>query len=648
MDIQLKGLAIKNLKGIKDLTITFGQNTTISGANGSGKTTIFDAFTWVLFGKDSTDRKDFNIKPLDTNTKTNRHLVTDVTATLLVGDFTTTIRKTHQEKWVKKRGEEVEEYTGNETIYYWNEVPLLQKDFQAKIEGILSETLFKLITNPQYFNSLKPAERRAVLINLAGEISDSDLAAGNDRFLALLTELSGKNLIEYKKELAAKRAKLKTELEDIPPRIKELSRNQEQDKDPYLEEKINAKKLKIREVEAEMIDQSKANETENNKKIEIQNKIFKLNSEANAKSNEIRAARAKETAEIDNKKSVLFSKIDSLTLEQGRLSKDIATNQNYVATNEANLTKLRAEFTEVSNSKLKFDESQFICPTCKRPHDESDIEAKKAEMEQNFNIDQAKKLTQLNDKGQGLKKNNEEFMAELAKIEAKQKANITAIDELKAEAESIVQNEITPIDVIISKDQFIIDQKAKVAELEAKIIELDQPKDNSVLNELKAKKEALQLELEQLNKAETLEKEAEKVATRIDELKASEKKLGKELSDIERMEFTASEFSKAKMNTVERLVNEKFSFVKFRLFEPQINGGESEVCDALINGVPYADANNASKINAGIDIINTLCQYHNVTAPIFIDNAESVLKILESKSQQIRLVVTNDLGLTVS
>lgn len=640
MNVTLKKLEIKHFKGIKDLAIDFGQSTTISGANGSGKTTVFDAFTWVLFGKDSADRKDFNIKPLDTNTRTNRHLVTDVTATLLIDDRTTTIRKTHQEKWVKKRGEEIEEYTGNETIYYWNEVPLLQKDFQIKIEGVITENLFKLITNPQYFNSLKPADRRAVLINLAGEISDSDLAAGNDRFLALLAELTGKTLIEYKKELASKRSKIKDVLATIPPRIQELSRSLVQEKDTFLADKIETKKEQIRQVEMAMLDESKANEAENAKKIDLQNNIFKLNSEANAKANEIRSERAKETAEIDNKKRDLFSKIDNLTLEQGRLSKDITTNQGYVTANEEKLTELRDKYTEIGKSQIKFDDAEFICPTCKRHHDETDILAKKAEMEQNFKIDQARKLNELNAKGMNLKASNEALIADLAKIEQKQKANIESINDLKVQIDLFDTIAFMPINEIIEKDQFINDQKAKIAELELQIKAFDQPKDSTAIDSLKAKKQSLQAELEQHQKTQTLELEAEKTDKRITELKNEEKTLGKELSDIERMEFTASEFSKAKMTTVENLVNEKFSFVKFRLFEPQINGGEAEVCDALINGVPYADANNASKINAGIDIINTLCNYHNVNAPIFVDNSESVNKIIDSESQLIKLEVT--------
>ncbi|MBP7398205.1 MAG: AAA family ATPase [Chitinophagales bacterium] len=67
MKISLKKLSLLNFKGIRQRTIEFNDVTNIFGKNEAGKTTLFDASLWVLFGKDSTDRKDFAIKTLDEN-----------------------------------------------------------------------------------------------------------------------------------------------------------------------------------------------------------------------------------------------------------------------------------------------------------------------------------------------------------------------------------------------------------------------------------------------------------------------------------------------------------------------------------------------------------------------------------------------------
>ena len=116
--------------------------------------------------------------------------------------------------------------------------------------------------------------------------------------------------------------------------------------------------------------------------------------------------------------------------------------------------------------------------------------------------------------------------------------------------------------------------------------------------------------------------------------------MAQEIANIEKTQYTIENFIKLKVDTIENRINEKFSLVKFKLFEDQINGGQVETCEALVNGVPFSSLNTASKINAGIDIINTLCEFYNVSAPIFIDNRESVVKLLDSNSQIINLIVS--------
>lgn len=643
MNVTLKTLKIQNFKGIKNLSIDFGQNTTISGANGLGKTTVFDAFTWALFGKDSTDRKDFNIKSLDADSRTNRHLITEVVAIIMTDDRTTTIRKTYSEKWTKKRGEELEEYTGNETLYYWNDVPMTQRDFQTKVENIIPETLFKLITSPSYFNSLKKEERRAVLINLAGTISDTDIAKGNENFELLLEQLSGKTLIEYKKELSTKRLKLKNDISVIPPKIEELSRNVQVEIDYEISDKIKTKKAEIKEVEAEMIDASKGNEIENQAKIELQNKKFKLQSEINNKSNEIKAERAKK----ETVNSGLFSELEALTLEQGRAFKTIEQNENLINITQKEVVELRELFAKINSSEIRFDEIDFVCPTCGRGQEPENIEAKKVEMQENFNLDKSRKLAEINTKGKLKNSTIEDYTALKTKAENRNSIIEADIIALKAKIENNKNAELQPISEIIESNQFVIDCKAKIAEIEYSL-ENRPNQNNEIRLILINRKQILETELQGLIKIETLQNVAENTVSRIAELKMEEQKLNSQLSAFEKMEFIATEFSKAKMSIVEKTVNDKFTIVKFRLFETQINGGELDVCDCLINGVPYPDANNASKINAGIDIINTLCEFNAISAPIFCDNAEAVNNLLPTLSQTVSLVVSTDKVLKIT
>lgn len=109
-------------------------------------------------------------------------------------------------------------------------------------------------------------------------------------------------------------------------------------------------------------------------------------------------------------------------------------------------------------------------------------------------------------------------------------------------------------------------------------------------------------------------------------------------------------FIRAKMNRISEIINEKFKVVSFRLFQNQINGGLQETCECTVNGVPYSTLNNGHRIIAGLDIIRSLSELYDVSAPIFIDNAESVneFNLPDMDTQLILLSVTEDKELVVA
>ena len=212
MEIKLLNLKLKNFKGIKDLEINFNcQNTNIYGANATGKTTIFDAFKWLFFDKDSSDRKDFNIKTLDSNNKPIHFLEHEVEAILVIDGVDMTFKKVFQEKWVKKRGQTEQEFSGHETNYWIDEVPVKKKDYEEKINSLIPESLFKLITDPSYFNNqLKWSERRELLINISGaNISDEEILDSKEEFSEIKGKLEGRSIDDYKKSCTGQNKRLK-------------------------------------------------------------------------------------------------------------------------------------------------------------------------------------------------------------------------------------------------------------------------------------------------------------------------------------------------------------------------------------------------------------------------------------------------------
>lgn len=657
--VTLKKMTLLNFKGIKNLTINFDANTNIYGDNGTGKTTIVDAFTWLLFGKDSTDRKDFEIKTLDKYNEVIPKIDHEVYAELGVNGDIVTIKRTLRDKWVKQKGALEAEFTGNETLYYWNEVPLTMKEFGNKVSEILDEAVFKLITSPAAFNSLKWQDRRNVLIKVAGEISDAELAKGNKDYQDLLAQLTNKSLEEYKKQIAASIKKMKDDIKMIPTRIDEVERGKPESVDiEFIEAEINKNEALLSKIDKQLSDKSAAYDEILQNKKNNSDRIFSLTSQKNSINFQI-SEEAKRRLKTENSaSSELRSKIhkkdsdDLIPAQQklNRLKSEKETLIQNISSYETSI-KDKRDLWHVENSKtFNFSEDNAFCPCCNRKFDENEVEEKKHSLQENFNQNKQKLLSEINNDGKTIaekKKNAETELEEINSRITQGEKYIKQVDEeilsLKnelKELESQVENKPSlelVIEIMLKDHPDYYNLCSEIENLQKKTFDIPEDQQNQ---ELLDKKKEINSQIQSLR--DSL-KDIELIAAsdkRITELKNEESNLAQEIANIEKTQYTIDNFIKLQVETIEQRVNEKFSFVKFRLFEKQINGALVPCCDALINGVPYSDANTASKINAGIDIINTLCEFYNVSAPIFIDNRESVVKLHESNSQIINLFVS--------
>lgn len=647
MKLFISKLIIINFKGIKELIIAFNNAapTNIYAANEVGKTTVADAWHWLLTNKNSADEKDFNIKNT-VHTELNRadHIVS---AIIYVDGAEVELKKVYREKWVKKRGEETAEFAGHETLYYYNEVPLTQAEFQKKIADILPETALKLITNPLYFNSIKWQERRNVLLELAGKISNDEVfdrisRLDNKQEVANLTMIlnSGKTLLEYKTQITSKKKLLKTDLVAIPPRIDEVKRAIPMPVDyAGIERSIQEKQSCIANIDTAISDRNaayqqaskatQAKQTELHTLRTSQNDLrHKLQMQLNEVSNQYRA----KVTDIEN--NILRIKQDIQSKENLLRSRSIAKEQLTEQTDA-----LRNRWLIVNQNELVYDEHEFTCPTCRRTFADEDIEAKKVELQQNFIDAKNKELENIRLKGESMKKevadcdnmietlNNalsslhidlEKAEHELNTIKSQQPAQTRSIDEILADNSEYVQ------------------LSTQIAVLEAESTEV-KPADVSELN---AQKVSLNREVDELKSQLNTKDQIERANKRVKELEAEEKSLAQQLADLERTEFLIEEFNRSKMDILEARINGKFKYVTFKMFDRQINGGEAETCETMYKGVPFSDLNTAGKVWAGLDIIATLSKHYNVFAPVFLDNRESVSNIPDVESQVINLIVS--------
>jgi exonuclease SbcC len=695
--ITLKKIIIVNFKGIKNLVVDFGRITEITGANASGKTSIVDAFRWTMFGKDSADRSDFELQPLDENGQIISKVETEVTVVLEVDFKEVTFKKVYREKWTRKRGEKEATKEGNENLFFHNDVPMREIDYKVKVSGVVSEAIFKLVTNPHYFNAIKWQERRGTLLEMAGEIDEKAIAAGNPKYLALLNELQNKTEADYKKQIAASKKKTKDELEQVPVKISEVRRGIPDAQDwPLLLTGLAEKEAQVAQIENAMLNESQAINSANTELRNKQTQLHNLQSEANkieyAVRQEIANKRQTREGTIQEEKRKLrgyndeysrntsdllatANRITSLKAEQTLLREQWKeTNARTFQFDETELEQLRAEWGEVDASQFPgIPEESCACPTCLRLFDAADIEAKKAQLEANFNDNKAAKLEALKKRANTIKEEKEKQDKQFTDNKAKQLQILeqrgneitTELNALSAKTENLTKDNESLTGSINTINQLVAGLEAEnnrlnaaeAAQLETDllahtqfqsikkqiaVLEADiKPQDLSrTITELKSKKQVLVGEIDGIKEELAKERLIRTAHERIAQLEIEEQKLAGQLAELEGIEFTILQFNKAKITEVEKRINGMFKYARFKMFDQQLNGGETECCETTYQGVPFTDLNTASKMKVGIDIINALSKHYQVIAPIFLDNRESVTEIPDTEAQVINLKVS--------
>lgn len=643
MELKIVNLQLKNFKGIKDLEINFNtKNTNIYGANATGKTTIFDAFKWLLFNKDSSDKETFNIKTLDKNNTPIHHLEHEVSATITIDGKETKLRKVLKEKWVKKRGELEEQYTGDITDYYIDDVPTKKTDYDAKIDEIIHTDIFKILVDPNYFNKLDKPQKRNMLVELMdNSITDEEILNENEQFKELKDNLEDRSIEDYKKIVDERIKKLTKDKQDIPARIDEVNRtlttNENVDYDKLEKDKQELNE-QLQDIENTMIDVKKSTQ----KNMELVDKLttekkqfeeYKLNAETEAK-REITSNKI----ELENSKTTIENKIKNGKMQIELLEKSIADDNS-------RKEELYKKWDEVIHRTFEIDSDKLICPTCKREYETSRKEEIENELKNNFYENQEKEKASINDEGQALKKKIEE--------------NTKSLNDTKVLVESCeqqLQDVNSKLDLIIQKENefnFDVTSLPEYAEREKKINDLEEQVNNLTYNNLstyQSQKLVIQSQINDIEKQLNIKEQQQQARDRIAELEKEEESISQMIQQYEKQQYLIEEFTKTKISKLENSINDKFKLAKFRLFDIQKNGAMRECCDALVNGVPYDDVNNAHRVLAGLDIINTFSKFYNVITPIFIDNRESINSInniLEMNPQVISLIVTLDKNLRI-
>ena len=675
MKLKIRSLHMENFKGIKSLDVKFSNKTSIKGQNAAGKTTIFDAFTWLLFNKNSAGEEKFNVRPLDKDGKRIDNVEIKVVAVLDVDGKEVELSKVQKQNWVKKRGTDTVALQGNVNSFEIDGYPKSEADFKTYVSGLAqSEEMFKMLTNPQYFSSLKWKDQRDILMRLATDVSDVELAQTDAKYVPLLGELEkAPSTDDIRAKFSKALSEWKKKQSEIPVRIDEAEKSK-------IDVDVAEQELAKVDLVRRIAECGKKMENAGSTLGDLRSKEMQLQFDMSGMEQTM-------NRELSNKRSIMDAELRDCKNELEHFAVTISLKEKQISDNEKAITDADAErkklgeqynfekakaFDETpylfDESKWIFDESTTVCSLCGQKLPADKIEQLKTDFEERKTKAKADAKRKLNDSKSDFiiqkESNLEEIKADgFAKknlIEELTKKNADLqmeIDSLKKQEHGTFTNKEElckllseiPEEADYSQNEEYVKLKARHNEVLAEIEKLESNGADQIVNDLKAEKADLQSQLDEVNKVIAQAANNVAIDDRIETLRDEQKEIGQKVADQEQIIYLLEEFIRFKLNKVSESINSHFKTVNFKLFEMQLNGGMKDCCECTVNGVPYSTLNSGHRIVAGLDIIRSLSELYGVSVPIFVDNAESLneFNVPDMDAQLILLSVSEDKQLKV-
>lgn len=635
MNIQLKQLRLENFKCHKALKLDFGgKDASIYGDNATGKTSVYDALTWLLFGKDSAGNgeKNIEIKPLAPDGSVKDHqAITEVEAVLLADGEEITLRRTYQELWSTKRGSAEATYDGNTSEYFVDGVPCKANAYKARVAELVDEEQFRLLTTVSYFPDKLPwQKRREALFSLFGALTDLQIMETDQRFTPLMQSMGKLTLADFKKVVTQKRKGFMATRDEVPARISECEKTISDlsgtDFDGA-EAQLSILNGRLNSLNAELL-AIQQNTAVQRKEIEL--KKVKLELESIERENDRYRA---------TQKSAVPS-ISTMEEELRRVRSSLDSGKRSLEMRLRDIQKCDDMISSAREKWKKINAEQFtgkeVCPTCGQRLPENQIHDAIAA----FEADKKRRCNELVNQSQGYKEDKAQFQKE-------EQETMQYIQELEAhirEIEDRIQRAKETETVIADMPDYSEKKnaaQAAVTDIGAELTKLQEDA-ASAASGLKSRMREVKAEIDRVSGIAGLRNAYDYAQRRIQELREDAQAAADNLSQLDRLLYLMEEFSRYKASFVEEGINNEFRLAKFRLFREQANGGVEDRCDVVYDGVPYIGLNNGMKINVGIDIINTLSRAYGVTVPLFVDNAESVTNLEKADCQVIRLAVSEN------
>lgn len=645
MQIIINRLDITAFKGIKSLSLFFdGKDAEIMGRNGSGKTSVYDAFLWLLFGKDSNGAAKFDVRPLNEDGAFKTGVDTEVECELMVDGKRTILKRVLHEKYKTLPNTYSPIYTGTETLCWIDDVPVkLEKEFQPYVASIVGdEETFKLLAIHGYFLRLPWEQRRKYLVNAAGGNAEDEILR-KPEFASVPEILQGKSVEEARKRLKDQKKRLSEENDSIPNRIDELHRALPDVTAAQAEAAKAA--IELLDVEISQINGQISGGMEVFEKARaLMDAERRVTARMEARLIELRKPAKDAQRECEEALENARSRYASQQREYERMSADAASIKTSIAHLQESRESKLAAWHATNDEEYTPPAVTTVCAYCGQPLPEHKIQ----EMLDNAHSEWERKKT-----------------SRLDEISAEGRTTANRIEHLQAELKGIQES-------LDRKYTFLEESRQRVSELESRQIELGkqpvdiEPTDDAeymaCMNDLKEIRRqmkatgdgSMRAELEKQRK-EKQEQQAEHrsilakyetgltMLNRITALLDQKKKIGADMARVEGELEMLSQFNTACCFAMEDSINKMFGLIRWKLFDYLKDGTVKDCCTATVYGIPFdTGLNHAAQINAGIETIRVLSRSLGVSVPCFVDNAEAVNTMEYTGGQMIKLIVSKD------
>jgi hypothetical protein len=635
-ELRINWIALRNFKGLSSFTFDIGgADADVFARNAKGKTTLKDSFLWLLFGKNSEDSAKFSIKTLDENNEPVHGLEHEVEGAFTLDGKELTLRRLYKETYTKKRGSTRSEFTGHTTDYFVDNVPATEKEYKARVAEICDESVFRLLTDLSYFTGvMKWEQRRALLLEICGDVTDADVIASDPALAELPAILGDHTLEEQRKIIAARRTKINDEIKSVPVRIDETQRGlpEENESAADIESELKDLRTQAQEKHAERARLEAGGEV-----AEKTKQLRQAEADLIDIKNTIRAQQDSGAQEAEAGRRAMADKNDETT-------RQIRSKQHEVEANEQTITRLEKQMEALREAWRAIDAETFadstetVCPACEQDLPAEKVDAAREKALAAFNSKKAKALEDNVAEGKQLKTQ----AGNIALMSEQLRKDIAALKVDREKLEAGLAVFAAPAPASVTDFSTYPEHESKVAQISALETEIEELQ-TAGTDALAAVNDSIRDTQERIQKHDgSLAAIEQRTAglKRIDELKAQEEALAAEFEQLEKQLYLCDLFIKAKVALLTDRINSRFRVARFKLFETQINEGIKPCCEVLMEGVPFSDLNSAGRVQVAIDIISTLQEHYQFRAPLWIDNAETVIEVPAVDCQLIRLVVS--------